>query len=209
MCNLYRMTKGTQEVAQLFAVTADAGANYGAEVYPGYPGLVVADGQASAMTWGFPLVLKGKQGQPLKPKPVTNARTDKLGTAFWRDSFARRRCLILVSQWAEPRGEAGRMTRTWYGLPGEELFAVAGLWRQSPEWGAVYTMVMTDSSPQMADVHDRMPVILRRDDWPRWTEGSAETAAALCQTWPDGLTVDHTSGRWVDGVPMHRQAGLL
>ena len=93
MCNLYRMTKGTQEVAQLFAVTADAGANYGAEVYPGYPGLVVADGQTSAMTWGFPLVLKGKQGQPRKPKPVTNARTDKLGSAFWRDSFARRRCI--------------------------------------------------------------------------------------------------------------------
>ena len=209
MCNLYRMTKGTQEVAQLFAVTADAGANYGAEVYPGYPGLVVADGQASAMTWGFPLVLKGKQGQPLKPKPVTNARTDKLGTAFWRDSFAQRRCLIPVSQWAEPRGEAGRMTRSWYGLPGEVLFAVAGLWRQSAEWGAVYTMVMTESAPLMADVHDRMPVILRREDWPRWTEGSAKAAAALCQTWADALSVDHTDLRWVDGVPMHRQPGLL
>ena len=209
MCNLYRMTKGTQEVAQLFAVTADAGANYGAEVYPGYPGLVVADGQASAMTWGFPLVLKGKQGQPLKPKPVTNARTDKLGTAFWRDSFAQRRCLIPVSQWAEPRGATGRMTRSWYGLPGEDLFAVAGLWRQSAEWGAVYTMVMTESAPQMADVHDRMPVILRREDWPRWTEVSAEAAAALCQTWPAALSVDHTDLRWVDGVLMHRQPGLL
>ena len=209
MCNLYRMTKGTQEVAQLFAVAANAGANYGAEVYPGYPGLVVAAGQASAMTWGFPLVLKGKQGQPLKPKPVTNARTDKLGSAFWRDSFARRRCLIPVSQWAEPRGEVGRMTRSWYGLPGEVLFAVAGLWRQSAEWGAVYTMVMTESAPQMADVHDRMPVILRREDWPRWTEGSAEAAAALCQTWADALSVDHTDLRWVDGVPMHRQPGLL
>ena len=46
-----------------------------------------------------------------------------------------------------------------------ELFAVAGLWRQSAEWGAVYTMVMTESSPQMADVHDRMPVILQHGDW--------------------------------------------
>ena len=210
MCNLYRMTKGTQEVAQLFAVAAaDTGANYGAEVYPGYPGLVAADGQASAMTWGFPLVLKGKQGQPLKPKPVTNARTDKLGTAFWRDSFAQRRCLIPVSQWAEPRGAAGRMTRSWYGLPGEDLFAVAGLWRRTAEWGSCYTMVMTDSSLQMAQVHDRMPVILRREDWARWTEGSAEAAAALCQTWPGALTVDHTTGRWVDDAPLPEQTGLL
>ena len=64
MCNLYRMTKGTQEVARLFAVEPDLAANYAAEVYPGYPGLVVAEGRARAMTWGFPLVLKGKQGQP-------------------------------------------------------------------------------------------------------------------------------------------------
>ena len=209
MCNLYRMTKGTQEVARLFAVEGDLTANYGAEVYPGYPGLVVAEGRAAAMTWGFPLVLKGKRGQPLKPKPVTNARTDKLGTAFWRDSFARRRCLIPVSQWAEPRGAAGRMTRSWYGLPGAALVAVAGLWRGTAEWGTCYTMVMTDSSPQMAQVHDRMPVILRREDWARWTDGGLEDALALCKTWPGALSADHTDGRWVDDAPLPPQPGLL
>ena len=195
------MTKGTAEVANLFEVEPDLAANYGTEVYPGYPGLVVTEGRARAMTWGFPLVLKGKQGQPLKPKPVTNAREDKLDTAFWRDSFARRRCLIPVSHWAEPRGEAGRMTRSWYGLPDRELFAVAGLWRQSAEWGAVYTMVMTESSPQMADVHDRMPVILEPADWPKWTKGGFEEALTLCRTWPGELTADHTDERWAGGRP--------
>ena len=107
MCNLYRMTKGVDEIARLFAVEPDSGANFAEEVYPGYPGLVVAEGRARAMNWGFPLVLKGKQGQPLKPKPVTNAREDKLLTAFWRDSFAARRCLVPVSAWAEAEGEKG------------------------------------------------------------------------------------------------------
>lgn len=203
------MTKGTAEAARLFAVEGDLTANYGAEVYPGYPGLVVAAGRAAAMSWGFPLVLKGKQGQPLKPKPVTNARADKLGTAFWRDSFVQRRCLIPLSQWAEPRGAKGRMTRSWYGLPGEELFAVAGLWRQTAEWGTCYTMVMTESSPQMAEVHDRMPVILRQADWPRWTGGGSDDALALCKTWPGALRADHTAGRWVDDEPLPVQAGLL
>ncbi len=177
MCNLYRMTKGVDEIARLFAVEADAGANFAGEVYPGYPGLVVAEGRARAMNWGFPLVLKGRQGQPLKPKPVTNAREDKLHTAFWRDSFQHRRCLIPVGQWAEPQGEPRRMTRSWYGLPETGVFAVAGLWRQSAEWGAVYTMVMVNSSPQMAEVHDRMPVILHGADWPRWTAGSPDEAS--------------------------------
>ena len=196
----------------MFAVQGDLAANYSAEVYPGYAGLVVADGAARALAWGFPLVLKGKTGQQLKPKPVTNARADKLDTAFWRDSFARRRCLIPVSQWAEPRGEVGRMTRSWYGLPGKNLFAVAGLWRASAEWGACYAMVMTESSVQMAEVHDRMPVILRRADWAAWTSGGFEQALALCQTWPGELTADHTRGRWVDDMAMPeppQQPGLF
>jgi putative SOS response-associated peptidase YedK len=209
MCNLYRMTKGTQEVAHLFNVEGDPAANYAHEVYPGYPGLVIAGGRARAMHWGFPLVLKGKQGQPLKPKPVTNAREDKLLTGFWRDSFVHRRCLVPVSQWAEPRGAAGQMTRSWYGLPGEELFAVAGLWRESAEWGAVYTMVMVDSSAEMAEVHDRMPVILRPADRTQWTDGTEAEAFALCRTWSGPLLADHTADRWVDGRPMAERGGLL
>ncbi|MFO1255891.1 MAG: SOS response-associated peptidase family protein [Sphingomonadaceae bacterium] len=209
MCNLYRMTKGTAEVAKLFAVEPDLAANFGAEVYPGYPGLVVAQGRARAMTWGFPLVLKGKAGQPLKPKPVTNAREDKLLTPFWRDSFAARRCLIPVSQWAEAEGEKGAMTRTWYGLPDAEVFAVAGLWRPSAEWGDVYSMVMVDGHPQMAEVHDRMPLILSHAAQRYWLEGTGEDALALCLTWEDDLTVDRTLERWAGGGFAPRQEGLL
>jgi putative SOS response-associated peptidase YedK len=200
MCNLYRMTKGTAEVAKLFAVEATPGINVAAEVYPGYPGMVVAEGQVRAMTWGFPLVLTGKQGQKLKPKPVTNAREDKLTTAFWRDSFVHRRCLVPVSAWAEAEGEKGRMTRTWYGLPDHDLFAVAGLWRRSDEWGEVFTVVMVDGHPQMAEVHDRMPLILSHAAQKYWVEGAPEDALALCSTWEGALTVDKTAERWAGGA---------
>lgn len=199
MCNLYRMTKGTAEVAKLFEVEAAPGINVAAEVYPGYPGMVVAEGRVRAMNWGFPLVLTGKQGQKLKPKPVTNAREDKLTTPFWRDSFVHRRCLVPVSQWAEAEGEKGRMTRTWYGLPEADLFAVAGLWRFSEEWGDVFTVVMVDGHPQMAEVHDRMPLILSHAAQKYWVEGSPEDALALCVTWEDALTVDRTAERWAGG----------
>ena len=209
MCNLYRMTKGTAEVANLFKVEADEAANYAQEVYPGYPGLVVADGAARAMNWGFPLVLKGKQGQPLKPKPVTNARDDKLLSAFWRDSFAQRRCLIPVTQWAEPQGAAGKMTRSWYSLPDRDVLTVAGLWRRTAEWGLCYTMVMADASPHMADVHDRMPVILEPHEWEQWTTGSADDALALVRTWPGPLVADHTQERWAGSKPLGGQAALL
>jgi len=198
MCNLYRMTKNKDEVAQMFdAVETLGGANFGEEVYPGYPGLVVAGGEVRQMNWGFPLVMKGKKGQPLKPKPVNNARTDKLGSFFWRHSFEERRCLIPLSAWAEAQGAKGAMTRTWLSLPDAELFACAGLWRQSDEWGACFSMVMTESAGSAAEqVHSRMPVLLRSQDYQGWLSGSAEEATALCKAFSGDLSIDHTDQPW-------------
>lgn len=196
MCNLYRMSAGVAEIARMFGASAAEGMNVATEIYPGYPGLVVADGQIQQMTWGFPLSLTGKQGQKLKPKAVTNAREDKLHTAFWRDSFTKRRCLIPVTQWAEAEGEKGKMTRTWYAMPGDGPFAVAGLWRLTVEWGNAYSMVMVDSCGYMVDVHDRMPVLLTADMWEPWTTGTPQEAFDLCKTWAGELLVEKTQDRW-------------
>lgn len=202
MCNLYRMTKNVTEVAKWFdAVEGAGGANFAAEVYPGYTGLVVAEGAVRAMTWGFPLVLKGAKGQPLKPKPVNNARTDKLGIGFWRHAFVNRRCLIPLEAWAEAEGPKGRMTRTWMSRADTSLFAVAGVWRPSDEWGDCYSMVMTDSEGTgAAAVHDRMPVLLGAADIEVWLTGQPDAALALCRAWSGPLAITRTADPWGKGA---------
>jgi putative SOS response-associated peptidase YedK len=197
MCNLYRMTKATDEVACLFNAGIASVGNAATEVYPGYPGIVVANGELRSMVWGFPLVLKGKNGQPLKPKPVNNARADKLDGFMWRYSFQERRCLIPVTEFAEAEGEKGAKTRTWFSLPDQDVFAVAGLWRDTPEWGPAYTMVMTEACQHVAGVHDRMPVILRPDDWGDWLNGPPDAAGILCQPYPHPMMVNRTADPWV------------
>lgn len=84
------MTKGPEEVARLFGGLADPPGNAGASVYPGYPGYVLAQGRVRQMAWGFPLAMKGKNGQPLKPKPVNNARTDTVIGPSWSFNPLRR-----------------------------------------------------------------------------------------------------------------------
>ena len=91
---------------------------------------------------------------------------------MWRYSFQERRCLIPVTGFCEAEGEKGSKTRTWFSLPDEEVFAIAGLWRDTPEWGLAYTMVMTEACIHVADIHDRMPVILKRSDWADWLDGT-------------------------------------
>ena len=196
MCNLYRMTETVAEVANLFRAIPDAGANIASEVYPGYSGLVIAEGKARSMTWGFPLKLKGaKPGS--KPKPVNNTRADKLDSFMWRYSFQERRCLIPVTEFAEAEGEKGAKTRTWFSLPDQPVFAVAGIWRDTPEWGPAYSMVMTEACIHVADVHDRMPVILRPSDWSDWLDGPPDHAGLLCRPYPDLMVVEQTTQPWV------------
>lgn len=198
MCNLYKMDRPAGEVAKLFRAIAVGGSNAPPEIYPGYPGLVVAGGELRSMVWGFPLTLKSKKtGAPLKPKPVNNVRSDKLESGFWRPSFQSRRCLIPVTEFAEAEGEVGSKTRTWFALPDEPVFAVAGIWRDTAEWGPAYSMVMTEACVHVADVHDRMPVILRPQDWGDWLGGPPDAAALLCRPYPDLMVVNRTAEPWV------------
>ena len=132
-----------------------------------------------------------------KPKPVNNARTDKLDNFMWRYSFAERRCLIPVTEFCEAEGEKGAKTRTWFSLPNEEVFAVAGIWRDTDEWGSAYSMVMTEACEHVQGVHDRMPVILQRETWGDWLDGSPDAAKLLCQPYPADMAVRRTSDPWV------------
>ena len=201
MCNLYTLSNSQTELADFFdAIAQDFGANSAEEVYPGYPSLVVTEApegrQLRSMIWGFPFQRKGAKGQPLKPRPVNNARTDKLKSFFWRDSFENRRCLIPVTRFAEAEGEKGRMTRTWFSMPGAPVFAVAGIWRTSDEWGEASSMIMTDANEQVAPVHDRMPVILERETWADWFGGTPHQAFDLCVPFAGKLAMSRTDDPW-------------
>ena len=199
ICNLYRLTAPASAIAAFFDSAPADGANHAWTLSPTDPGLVVARGKVQAMGWGFPRIADSKvTGQRLKPTAVANTRSDRIGSPFWLASFQRRRCLIPAAAWAEAAGEKGCMTRTWFSLPGEEIFAIAGIWCNSPEWGHVYSMLMVPGHPLMEPLNDRMPVILRREDWKTWTDGTPTAAHALCRTWDAPLTVEPTCQPWSD-----------
>lgn len=57
-------------------------------------------------------------------------------------------------------------------------------------------MVMVDNSEFMAEVHDRMPTILQRDDWDAWLQAAPDDAFTLCRIWDRPLLVDATPKPW-------------
>jgi putative SOS response-associated peptidase YedK len=210
MCNLKKLAAPTKEVADLFGALDKSGNAGPGEVYPGQIGLVVTQQSEvrtlEPMTWGFPLVTAEmrtraatKSSTP-RPKPVNNARMDNMGSPFWRRWFENpaQRCLIPITEFAEAAGEKGRKTRTWFSLKGQPVFAWAGLWRDSPEWGKVYTGCMTNANEAIQPFHERMPVLLEPNQWQQWLTVDADQAVRFADPVPAArINVAPTQESWM------------
>jgi putative SOS response-associated peptidase YedK len=57
-------------------------------------------------------------------------------------------------------------------------------------------MVMTEACIHVAEVHDRMPVIVRREDWGDWLNGVPDAAGLLCRPYPELMVVERTADPW-------------
>lgn len=90
------------------------------------------------------------------------------------------------------------MRTTWLSLKSTPVFAWAGLWATHEDWGPVYTCVMTDNAPELADIHDRSPVILAPEDWETWLTAPLEELRRFDRPWPASDTsVVRTPVPWV------------
>ena len=202
MCNLYTVRKSVDEVAAHFGVATPNQFNSAAEVVPGYPGMVVREVEGKrvlqSMTWGFPLRLKTMKPES-KPKAVNNIADLQKGMWVGLARKPQWRCLIPVTEFAEAEGEKGSKTRTWFRVKGQPIFAWGGLWRESAEWGAVYSGAMTDCNEAIRPVHDRMPVLLHVDEYNTWLNGSFEDILGFQKRcFPDDLIeMERTSELWV------------
>lgn len=214
MCNLYTARKSAAEVAAHFRVKDPFQSNAPEEVYPGTPGMVVREQDGArvmqSMVWGFPLRLKG-MNPTAKPKPVNNIAD--LNKPMWV-GLARKpewRCLIPLTAFAEAEGVKGSKTRTWFSVKDQPIFAWAGLWRDSAEWGPVYSGVMTDCNEAIRPVHDRMPVLLHPDEYDQWLHGSFDDILAFQERcFPDELIeMERTDELWVKRQNTVGQGALL
>jgi putative SOS response-associated peptidase YedK len=99
-----------------------------------------------------------------------NARAETLGEKpMWRDPLRRRRCVIPADGFFEWKTE-GRCKQPYRieradGAP----FSFAGLWDWNEGLGiASCTIIVTSANAAMAELHDRMPVVLEQDQVDRW-----------------------------------------
>jgi putative SOS response-associated peptidase YedK len=56
----------------------------------------------------------------------------------------------------------------------------------SGEWIGTFAIITTDANEPVADIHDRMPIILAQDDYARWL-GDEPDPRDLMRPFPAGL----------------------
>ena len=123
---------------------------------------------------------------------MINARAETAATSpAFRGAFRRRRCLVPADGFYEWQ-RVGRRKQPYYihmrdGSP----FAFAGLWEhwKGPEGQVVEscTLITTEPSDLVRQVHDRMPVILAPRDYDLWLDPEvrdAEQLRALLHAYP-------------------------
>jgi len=152
------------------------------------------------MRWGLipPWVKAGSDGAPEGKGPLLiNARADKVTSSpAFRSSAKSKRCLVPMDGYYEWRVNADggdkKSRKTpflMYREDGEPLF-MAGLWSV---WKSAKdaqpllscTIITTDAPGELAEIHDRMPLVMPERDWDRWLDPDAAVDEELLARRPD------------------------
>jgi putative SOS response-associated peptidase YedK len=116
--------------------------------------------------------------------PVINARAETVATKpFFRQAFRTKRCLVLADGFYEWQRTGKGKVPYRIALKTGEPFAFAGIWSmgrdgQRRPW-STFAILTTAANPLVAQIHNRMPVILHPEDEATWL--NPETSPAQAQ----------------------------
>jgi putative SOS response-associated peptidase YedK len=130
------------------------------------------------MRWGL---IPSWWSKPLKEMKLAtfNARAESVATKpMFRDAFQSKRCLIPASGYYEWQDTVEGKQPYYFTRADGQPLTFAGVWdewhdRETGERLKSCAMIITSPNPFVAQVHDRMPVILEERDFEPWLLGAA------------------------------------
>ena len=208
MCGRYALLLPPEAMAQLFKLLSEV-ADYPPRynIAPTQPVIIIAEREgrraAELFRWGFvPHWVKEPKDFPLLINARAESMTDK--PAF-RDAIRNSRCIVPASGYYEwMKGPAGDRQPYYITSTETETMALAGLYSTwaGPNGEEVDTVciITVPPNPEISDVYDRMPAILRGDAIDAWLntrDVTAEVATALAIAPPAGTMQYHPVGKAV------------
>lgn len=192
MCGRYVSTSTPEQLAEHFSVdevrTDALGERYNVAPTLDVYSIIERDGQRRLGTLRWGLVPFWADDPKKAPSPI-NARVETIHDKhMFRDAFEKRRCILPADgfyEWQER--EAGGKKQPWFIHDPEDLpLAFAGIWgvwrpKDEPDAEPLFTcaILTTEARGRMADLHDRMPVMLPSQLWRTWLSADRQDAEHL------------------------------
>ena len=137
---------------------------------PGQHLPVILDVEPRKIQLAFWGIAAESEGRPCRM--LINARAETVGRLpTFRDAFRQCRCLVIADGFYE--WQATRFGKQPYRivLNADEPFAFAGIW-VGHQGEPAYVILTTEANSITRPIHDRMPVILERDERALWLDGN-------------------------------------
>ena len=184
MCGRFAQRSPARKVAKQFKVEEVPPLAERYNVAPAQTVLAVREGsdgrEATLLKWG--LVPRWAKDSRIGNKLI-NARSETVAEKpSFREAFARRRCLVPLDGFYEWARRGDRKRPFYFHMRDGEPFAVAGLWESWEGGGELLetcTLLTTEANDLLAGYHDRMPVILRPEDYDLWLDAGVRSAERL------------------------------
>lgn len=165
-----------------------------------------------ALFWGLiPHWCKDSTGgrKPINAKAET---VSKLPT--FRDAYRHRRCLVPIDSFFEWRAVKGHAKQPYaIAMKSGEPFALAGIWenwqdQQSGTWLRSFAIITGEANARVAEIHDRMPVIIPPEGYDRWLSPDETDPHDLLVPFPAELMLMWPISTRVN-KPSNDDAGIL
>jgi len=106
---------------------------------------------------------------------MINARSETVAEKpAYKAALRRRRCLVLADGFYEWKKTSSGKQPYFFHLADDRPFAFAGLWEswEGPDHSYIESCTLLTGEPNevVRPIHDRMPVILAPDEYPRWLD---------------------------------------
>ncbi|ALS27490.1 SOS response-associated peptidase [Paenibacillus cisolokensis] len=198
MCGRYTLTVTLEELIVRFMIE-DAFIPFHRPKYNVAPGqmvpAVISDGKRNRLgelKWGL---IPPWADDPGIGSRMINARAETAADKpAFREALRRKRCLIPADGFYEWRKDGQGKQPMRIVMKDRSLFAMAGLYETwlAPDGRKISTCTVLTTAPNalMADIHDRMPVILRPEDEAVWLDRAnrePQRLRALLKPYPEEL----------------------
>jgi putative SOS response-associated peptidase YedK len=118
-----------------------------------------------------------------------NARLESVATtSAFRRPYAKRRCLVPADGWYEWQVTDDGKQPVYMTPEDGHPIAFAGLyefWGERGETVTTCTIITAPAEGALAEIHDRMPLVLPRPAWERWLDPSVADPADLLHSWDE------------------------